>query len=212
MLRAVLRTLWQAFAISTIITVVNAPLVLAWQTVASPSGVHRPPLILLTSIALVAGFLVQIVSPLGTWLAWPFAAHGVEPRRANGCSPRRTASPAGTCTRQRRRSGGWSASICFRRRGNPRRQMGEAFAAAILVWVVFGLVVGLPPRTSDEARVTFLAVGHGGCVVIETPDGRVLLYDTGTTAGPDAHARVVAPYLWSRGISRIDEVFLSHAD
>ncbi|WP_157506551.1 ComEC/Rec2 family competence protein [Gemmata obscuriglobus] len=52
----------------------------------------------------------------------------------------------------------------------------------------------------------------GGCVVIEAPDGRVLLYDTGTTAGPDAVRRVVAPYLWSRGVTRIDEVFLSHAD
>jgi competence protein ComEC len=80
------------------------------------------------------------------------------------------------------------------------------------VWTAFGLLLSFQPRTSDEARVTFLAIGHGTCVVIETPDGRVLLYDNGTTAGPDAVRRVVAPYLWSRGISRIDEVFLSHAD
>ena len=39
MLRALLRVLWQSFAISTIITVVNTPLVLAWQNVASPIGV-----------------------------------------------------------------------------------------------------------------------------------------------------------------------------
>src|SRR6266545_3029233 len=84
--------------------------------------------------------------------------------------------------------------------------------AAIGVWVVFGLLLGLQPRTSDEARITFLAVGAGGCVVIETPDGRVLLYDTGTTAGPDAVRRIIAPYLWSRGITRVDEVFLSHGD
>ena len=30
---------------------------------------------------------------------------------------------------------------------------------------------------SDELRCTFLAVGHGGCTVMETPDGRTLLYD-----------------------------------
>jgi competence protein ComEC len=86
------------------------------------------------------------------------------------------------------------------------------FFVGVLVWTAFGLVLSLQSRTSDEARVTFLAVGHGGCVVIETPDGRVLLYDAGTTAGPDAVRRVVAPYLWRRGIGRIDEVFLSHAD
>ena len=84
--------------------------------------------------------------------------------------------------------------------------------AALVVWVLLGLLVSYRPRTSDEARFTFLAVGHGGCVVIETPDGRVLLYDAGTTAGPDAVRRVVAPYLWHRGVARIDEVFLSHAD
>jgi competence protein ComEC len=49
-------------------------------------------------------------------------------------------------------------------------------------------------------------------VVIESPDGRVLLYDVGTTGGPDAVRRVIAPYLWTRGVSRVDEVFLSHAD
>jgi competence protein ComEC len=84
--------------------------------------------------------------------------------------------------------------------------------AALVVWVLLGLLVSYRPHTSEEARFTFLAVGHGGCVVIETPDGRVILYDAGTTSGPDAVRRVVAPYLWHRGIQRIDEVFLSHAD
>jgi len=35
----------------------------------------------------------------------------------------------------------------------------------------------------DELRVTFVAVGHGGCTVLETPDGRVLLYDAGAMGG-----------------------------
>jgi len=64
----------------------------------------------------------------------------------------------------------------------------------------------------DELCCTFLAVGHGGCTVIETPDGRTLIYDAGALSGPDVTARQIAPYLWSRGIRRIDEVFLSHAD
>src|SRR5207244_842658 len=55
-------------------------------------------------------------------------------------------------------------------------------------------------------------VGHGGCTVLETPDGRTLLYDAGAIAGPDVARRLIAPYLWHRGIRRIDEVFLSHAD
>jgi competence protein ComEC len=48
--------------------------------------------------------------------------------------------------------------------------------------------------------------------VIETPDGRTLLYDAGALGGPDVARRQIAPFLWSRGTRRIDEVFLSHAD
>jgi len=60
--------------------------------------------------------------------------------------------------------------------------------------------------------MAFLSVGHGTCVVIETPEGNVYLYDVGSMAGPELVRRSVAPYLWSRGISHIDELFLSHAD
>jgi len=48
--------------------------------------------------------------------------------------------------------------------------------------------------------------------VLETPDGRTLLYDAGALGGPDVARRQIAPFLWSRGIRRIDEVLLSHAD
>ena len=214
-IRSILRAAWQMFAVSVILTVVNVPLVLAWQNVASPIAIILgPPLIVLTSVALVAGFLVLIASPLGTVAAWPFArvtewslaacewlVHLGD--RVPGGHLYSPAPPAW-----------WLVGFYLLVAGVVLfdGKWAKQCLAAIGVWVLFGLVVGLQPRTSDEARVTFLAVGHGGCVVIETPDGRVLLYDTGTTAGPDAMRRVVAPFLWGRGIGRIDEVFLSHAD
>jgi competence protein ComEC len=213
--RAVLRALWQAFAIGAIITLVNAPLVLYWQNVASPiSLLLGPPLVVLTSIALVTGFLLLLVAPIGGFVAWPFA--------------RVTDWSLGVCE--------WLVRLGDRVPGGhfyapappmwwligfyllvacvvllERVRARNAFYA-VCVWVAFGVAVGFRSRESDELRATFLAVGHGGCVVIETPDGRVLLYDAGTTAGPDAVRRVVAPFLWSRGVYRIDEVFLSHAD
>jgi competence protein ComEC len=81
-----------------------------------------------------------------------------------------------------------------------------------LGWLCVGLLAGAARLPEDEFRCTFLAVGHGGCTVLEIPDGRILLYDAGALTGPDVTRRQIAPFLWSRGIRRIDEVFLSHAD
>ena len=79
-------------------------------------------------------------------------------------------------------------------------------------WLCLLLAAGAASRPEPALRCTFLAVGHGGCAVLELPDGRVVLYDAGAMAGPDLTARVVAPFLWSRKIHRIDDVILSHAD
>src|SRR5438128_7169068 len=83
---------------------------------------------------------------------------------------------------------------------------------ALLVWLTVGLANSAARPRADELRCTFLAVGHGGCVVLETADGRTLLYDVGSLGGPEMTRRHLAPFLWQRGIRRIDEVFLSHAD
>ncbi|MCE9561084.1 MAG: ComEC/Rec2 family competence protein [Planctomycetes bacterium] len=215
LLRAVLRIVWVAFAISSILGIANAPLILAWQNLVSPVGILLgPPLVLLTSVALVAGFILLLVSPLGVWIVWPFAKL-VEWSLA-GCEllVHAVEQIPGAWIYAPAPSAWWL--IAF--------YLGVAGAVLLpapwsrrcllsLVALVFaGLAISGQPRTSDECRFTFLSIGHGCCVLIETPDGRVLLYDAGTTTGPDAVRRVIAPYLWSRGITRIDEVFISHAD
>jgi competence protein ComEC len=94
----------------------------------------------------------------------------------------------------------------------PLRMRWPRAVAAGLGWLCVGLLAGAARLPDGECRCTFLAVGHGGCTVFETPDGRTLLYDAGSLGGPDVTRRVIAPYLWNRGIRRLDEVFLSHAD
>src|SRR5207248_2325275 len=66
---------------------------------------------------------------------------------------------------------------------------------AALVWLTIGLASGPVRPAADELRITFLAVGHGGCTVLEGSDGRVLLYDAGAMGGPEVTARQIAPYL-----------------
>jgi competence protein ComEC len=86
--------------------------------------------------------------------------------------------------------------------------------ALACLWIVVGLA---PPLTrhwmrGDELRCTFLAMGHGTCVVLETPDGQTLLYDAGSLGSPGFATQSVADYLWHRGTTRIDGIILSHAD
>jgi competence protein ComEC len=84
--------------------------------------------------------------------------------------------------------------------------------AAGLAWLLLPVVLQAWPQRPGELRCTFVAVGHGGCTVIETPNGHVIVYDAGATTGPDVTRRHIAPFLWSRGIRRIDALILSHAD
>jgi competence protein ComEC len=64
-----------------------------------------------------------------------------------------------------------------------------------------------------ELSLHFLAVGQGDAIAIRTPGGRWILVDGGPlTPRYDAGARVVEPFLRSRGVRRLDLVVLSHAD
>lgn len=68
---------------------------------------------------------------------------------------------------------------------------------------------------SHGLRVTFLDVGQGDAIVIESPSGKVMVVDAGRAGfdgGDDEGRRVVAPYLRFRGIARIDTLVLTHPD
>jgi competence protein ComEC len=80
-----------------------------------------------------------------------------------------------------------------------------------LTWQLVGLAT-LVRSGQREWEFTQLAVGHGICSVLRCPDGATLLYDCGSIRGPFVTERIVAPWLWSRGIGTIDAVLVSHAD
>jgi competence protein ComEC len=61
-------------------------------------------------------------------------------------------------------------------------------------------------------RVSFVAAGHGLCVLIELPNGRSLLYDAGRMGSPRVAAAPIAAALWSRRIAHLDAIIVSHAD
>jgi competence protein ComEC len=69
---------------------------------------------------------------------------------------------------------------------------------------------------SDKLEVTAIDVGQGDSILVISPQGRTMLIDGGgsTSQVPsefDFGEDVVAPYLWSRGLERLDTVVLTHA-
>jgi competence protein ComEC len=76
-----------------------------------------------------------------------------------------------------------------------------------------------PPRVHPGVlEVTAIDVGQGDSLLVISPQGGTLLVDAGGPIGPtasnsrwDVGEEVVAPYLWSRHIRRLDAVMLTHA-
>ena len=91
----------------------------------------------------------------------------------------------------------------------PRNRLAWAAAAACALVVTIAFWTPL----QQEAEITFLDVGHGDAAFVRTPGGTTLLIDVGDRSGfVDMGRRVVAPYLWSHGISRLDALLISHPD
>lgn len=66
-------------------------------------------------------------------------------------------------------------------------------------------------RFDPDLRVTFLAIGQGDAAVVELPRGRVMVIDGGGLPGDfDPGERMIAPFLRSRKILRVDVLVLSH--
>lgn len=87
-------------------------------------------------------------------------------------------------------------------------------AVLLLVAGHGALVVGGGPTSDGRMALTVLDVGQGDALVIRSPRGRVWLVDVGGAwpeTGFDAGESVVAPFLWSQGIRRIQAIVLTHA-
>ena len=94
--------------------------------------------------------------------------------------------------------------------------IGVAAAAVMIATHPF------PPRlTAQRLELTVLDVGQGDSLFLSFPQGRTMLVDGGgelgtfhsggMRSGIDIGEDVVSPYLWSRGLKKIDIVALTHA-
>jgi len=216
-LRRLGRCLFESYALTALTWLAITPLAASRYQMISPAGLLLgPPLVLLTTVALFAGFLlllmgivcIPLIALLSPILRYSLATCEFLVDRGDrlpyayfyiGSIP------------------DWWLWIFYLGllavlTQEPLRRRWRWASVAGLGWLCVGLAAGATRLPSDELRCTFLAVGHGGCTVLETPDGRTLLYDAGSLVGPEVARRQIAPFLWQRGIRRIDEVIFSHAD
>lgn len=104
------------------------------------------------------------------------------------------------------------AMICARRR--PWLVVGGLAAlAASAFWI--SAVAPRPHTRAAALEMTAIDVGQGDSILLVSPTGRTLLVDTGglppwVHSDLDIGEDVVSPYLWSRAISRLDAVAITH--
>jgi competence protein ComEC len=209
---------WVGTLAATLIWLVIAPLVMGRFHLISPSAVLLAPFVSLpATLAMACGFgiflfgwlLPPLASLLGWLCDWNLAAMQVcvEAARNLPGSHFWVSGPSDWWL-----AGFYGALACgaLVPRWRPSRRWTLGLAAA---WTTVGLTASLAgQRDVDRLECTFLSVGHGAAVVVELPGGQTLLYDAGRLGSPVGASRVVSSFLWSRGITHLDAVIISHAD
>lgn len=108
----------------------------------------------------------------------------------------------------------FALAMVLARRGRALAVAGLAGMFAAAAWIA--LMPRTPQVRSGVLEVTALDVGQGDSLLVVSPQGRTMLVDAGGLTGQprssfDLGEDVVSPYLWSRGIARLDAVAISHA-
>ena len=105
-------------------------------------------------------------------------------------------------------------AMLFIRRRTGCAVLGLLTLAAVAIWIA--RFPARPNIRPGMLEVTAIDVGQADATLLITPDGRTILVDAGGPLGGmrsefDTGEDVVSPYLWARGISRLDAVVLTHA-
>ncbi|MGI4852852.1 MAG: ComEC/Rec2 family competence protein [Janthinobacterium lividum] len=112
----------------------------------------------------------------------------------------------------------WCAVLVLVRR--PTRWPGWTAAVLLPVALLLILWPRHPALVPNNLEFTAIDVGQGDSLLVASPLGKTMLIDAGGPTGSasltestnfDVGEEVISPYLWSRGIRRLDVVALTHA-
>jgi competence protein ComEC len=220
--REVWSGLWRAIGLSTAIWLVALPLVMYRFHLVSPvATVLNPVVCLPMAVALFAGFGVMVLggiaSPIAAVCGWV----------CDVCLTSMEWCIAWSLTWRGNHWWlpepplWWVAAFYAVAAGlvllpfQPPRRWVAALALGWLAlggWLVSGPSARPQTREHDDLICSFIAVGHGTSVLLEFPRGEIVLYDAGRLGTAATGARSIASVIWSRGITHLDALIISHAD
>ncbi|MBD3296130.1 MAG: DNA internalization-related competence protein ComEC/Rec2 [Candidatus Omnitrophica bacterium] len=219
------RMLWyvgSAFAVSLAVTAGMAPVIGHYFNIFTPSAilanliaipllfvlVISGYLVLLLSLVPFAGFAVtggvSVFGAATSFLTWFLRGLG----RIPGAFVRVTDPSA------------WAVLACYMlialvlyrfRRAEKRGTVFVIIALLVANLFIWTEISRKPPLNT---RVTVFDAGKADASLVEFPDRKTLLIDTGTSGlkrGRDIGRDVIAPYLWSRGIRKVDCLLITHS-
>lgn len=92
------------------------------------------------------------------------------------------------------------------------RQKKQKWKATFLWMAVSLFLLVFSPLPAPQTEITFLDVGQGDGICIETKEGIVCMVDGGSTDKKSLAEYQIEPFLKSKGIARVDYWFITHPD
>lgn len=99
-----------------------------------------------------------------------------------------------------------------RGRACEKRGICVGLPLSIRLLTVLAAVILISDSPVDGVSMTFLDVGQGDCIWVESAKGEHFLVDGGSSSESKVGEYTIVPYLKYMGVSKLDAVFLTHLD
>ncbi|GHT42312.1 competence protein ComEC [Planctomycetales bacterium] len=97
-----------------------------------------------------------------------------------------------------------------------KRPKWRIIAILLIFWCSIGILAGCYQRfdrlRNDRFTLSVFSVGHGNCVMMTTPENKVIVCDVGCIYSPQRATNIVSNAVWRLGKTHIDTILISHPD